>query len=52
MNELTMKPKTLPPLSKEAFDRFEMQDKEDLTLDEKNFLKECLEIYRKNPIKF
>jgi hypothetical protein len=47
-----MKPKALPPLSKEAFDRFEAQDKEELSLEEKKFLKECLETYQKNPIKF
>jgi hypothetical protein len=47
-----MKPKQLPPISHEAFERFEAQDKKTLSPEEKGFLKECVRIYSKNPIKF
>jgi len=42
----------MPTISLEAFTEFVRQDQEPLSEDQKLFLKECYEIYRKNPMKF
>jgi hypothetical protein len=47
-----MIPKALPPLSEDAFEIFEKQDQMELSSEEKKFLRECLDIFKKNPIKF
>ena len=44
-------PKPVPPLTGEAARKFEEQDERPMSSDEKAFLKECLEIYKRNPIK-
>ena len=46
-----MLPKPIPMLTEEAAIRFEEQDKIPLTEEEKQFLRECYELYLKNPIK-
>jgi hypothetical protein len=46
-----MLPKPIPALPKEATERFEAQDKEPLPPEDKAFLRDCLETYRKKPVK-
>jgi len=46
-----MLPKPAPPLTGEAAEKFEAEDEKPLSRDEKAFLRECHEIYKRNPIK-
>lgn len=46
-----MLPKPVPKLTGEAAERFEKEDKKPLSSEEKAFLRECLEVYKRNPIK-
>ena len=46
-----MLPKPVPTLRGEEAKRFEEQDKKPLSSSEKAFLLECVQIYKKNPIK-
>jgi hypothetical protein len=46
-----MKPSPVPRLSEEASIRFVEEDRRPLGDREKQYLRECLELYRKNPAK-
>jgi len=46
-----MLPKPVPVLTDEAAARFEELDEAPLTLQEKEFLKECFEVFKRHPIK-
>jgi hypothetical protein len=46
-----MLPKPMPILEGEDAEKFFEQDKEPLSRRQKEHLKQCLELYKKNPIK-
>jgi hypothetical protein len=46
-----MRPRPIPRLSQEASRRFVEEDRRPLGDREKEYLRECLELYRKNPVR-
>ncbi|MCJ7559597.1 hypothetical protein MUO79_03130 [Candidatus Bathyarchaeota archaeon] len=49
--EPTMLPKHMPTLEGEEAEKFVRQDRKPLSRRQKEHLKQCLELYKKNPIK-
>lgn len=46
-----MRPKAVPVLTGKEAERFEEQDKKPLEKEQKDFLAECLALYKSNPIR-
>jgi len=46
-----MRPKAVPVLTGKDAERFEEQDKKPLEKEQKDFLAECLALYKSNPIR-